>query len=155
MANYLYNGVELPAVPELDGYPYVIILKRQNEQYMAIFSTSGFAYAGAYILQDNNGTAVNPIYTIPVGADMSTEKWVDTNNSNSYGGYNIESRSNIIWSNHDITYKTGGGVFFAASEPIPVPTAEPIDPQSLTAGWLVGKKILTMRGNVCAPKEEL
>ena len=150
--NYLYNGVELPALPEWDKetYPYAVITP--------MFATT-----------DPNKGAKLYVYSAPLyhaEGELTTATackrmialWSYLSHPE-YGWYKYTSTTEIgftdpedmeagdiiarsaVWTNTDILNEDGS-IYLAASDPVPVSA---LDPQSLTAGWLVGKKIAAMR----------
>lgn len=129
MANYLYNGIELPALPEWDKEtcPYAVIIKHSN----------GYLFAGrstAFTTAAESGYMVGEASVKYLAIDGV---WTTSTLTVSGG---------VIWANHDI-YLTADAttLVLAASDPIPVST---LDPKSLMMGWMVGKKIAAMRGKV-------
>lgn len=138
MANYLYNGVELPSLPDWDKetHPYAVIIKHSNGYLFAARSTAFTAAAeSGYMVGEASVKylAVDGVWTTSTLAVS--------------GG--------VIWANHDI-YLTADAtaLVLAASSPVPVTTAAPIEPTSFMQGWLVGKKIAAMRGKVNSGETE-
>lgn len=122
MANYLYNGVELPALPEWDKekYPYALLgnhtwLNDKMRAQLVCYSEkaeTGYNDDGdiAYWVVIN-GTRIEfyivyPINTIPSDWGNPTEYTGSANRSG-------------IWSNTDI-YLDDGTLYLAASDPVPV-----------------------------------
>ena len=129
---YLYNGVELPEIPEWDKtvYPYAVILLYENsigstvtKGYVSyIFAkpvtffdsgTLGFySPYRAYSLKDSNGK----ITMSPSGKWMLREDVTTTGEwYNVYGIYYTP-----IWANCDLRMKESGELYLEASDPIPV-----------------------------------
>lgn len=125
MANYLYNGIELPALPEWDKeqYPFAIIfdvfsnydlyigtgphyIQKDNGKYVfgprvaleyTKFKTIGNSWTRITDIQDEDGDGFrDEIFT----ADINTD--------------------NVVWTNTDILDQEGK-VVIAASDPVPVP----------------------------------
>jgi hypothetical protein len=132
MANYLYNGVELPDINEVwtdkETYPYAYI-------YVAIVK-SGYAYS---LYLSNKPLVNNPddnillsewdmigvryevlidTRVVPPSAD---DKWIlkSTNVSAIF----IHKLSDLVWHSYDILYKDG--TLFLAASSKPVPTSDP------------------------------
>ena len=165
MANYLYNGVELPALPEWDtvAYPYACIAAASSEMekvpiaalyvsnvpiYMKAYSASG----GFLYLKDS-GTISEYWYDSTLGdTDFSLS---ETNEENA--GLLMGMATDIIWSNYDLLNYSDDTLYLEASCPIDAETgeeyhgwcihatAEPIDPTSFLQGWLVGRRLAGMR----------
>ena len=151
MAKYLYNGVELPALPEWDKekYPYATI----TDDYYGtdvikvgyvlsltdkplIFTEGDENYPTMHHkVQVNYCRGLNWYYYPEKGE-------LEWNTPLTFTSLHLWDDDKIIWSNHNI-YLDNGTIFFAkCDDPVPVSTT---DPQSLTAGWLVSKKIVEMR----------
>ena len=139
MSNYLYNGVELPALPEWDKtlYPYAVL-------WTETVNSSG-ALSGIYVFACDHPVIYDPTtYKISstVGAKYyairklyafnGTEKeWQNTGEGTlsgnyatlgpSYGGYT----KTLIWSNHDV-YDPSGNLYLTASDPVPVEPEAPV-----------------------------
>lgn len=134
MANYLYNGVELPALPEWDktAYPYAIICESVQESFDGITEVrinlkatkSPQTKIGSFL------EANTPICR----SYLKDDKWGTPYVDNWFWDY--EHNDNIIWSNHDVLY-SDGSVYLAASDPVPV-GEEPEQP-TLTARDLYRK----------------
>ena len=145
MANYLYNGVKLPALPAFK-YPNITINLSRYGGYDAVATENEAVWLSSYAqLASANGG--QHIYHYDDGDTEWTENGERTETIISASG------ATLIWANHDVyygqyvdgSYVATDELYLAASDPIPVSTP---DPQSLTAGWLVGKKIAAMRGKV-------
>ena len=150
--NYLYNGVELPDINELwtdelkKIYPYAYIsidydsfvqgrflvlhenpLRCVWETWATTYETLVYEGKMSFGLIELNGEWQNEI------------EWRYEEN-----GASLLDIGKVQWASHDIL-KEDGTVYFAASDPIPVTTAEPIDPTSLLMGYRVGQLIRGMR----------
>lgn len=199
MANYLYNGVELPAFPNMNSYDpkdidtnYAVItcyyaggcgwvhrllccsapitkfyFNSENTQAYRLKSTSweyyyirleAFMREAAWCIP---GVNLNPGMFWP--APYQPDK--DHVEGNKNGIISLSENEYIVWANHDIIDEDTNTIFMRGTAPVDVetgeeipgilielppeqPKLEPLDPQSLTAGWLVGKKIAAMRGKV-------
>ena len=143
--NYLYNGVELPALPEWDKgtYPYAVITE------CATIPASGATHmlyvTSKKLFAETDGECTNGaghVYRyIPGNAE-----WTYLSEVNIVNGATT-TNGEAIWCNGDIYYKDST-LYLAASDPIPVTT---IDPTSLMQGYLVGCAIRANRGKVVTP----
>jgi hypothetical protein len=117
MANYLYNGIELPALPEWD---------KEKCPHAAIIQLSGVADITFLIVSSNlvyKEVEGHPghsgiEYDLPVGSSTYVNgTWGEVGYSNpgDLSGWTP------VWCNKDI-YKTDGTLYLAASEPVPKPT---------------------------------
>ena len=125
MSNYLYNGVELPAIPETD-YQYAIIIYHTNT-YEVYLSNQQFATTN--YRKDNLSLVDYGAYT---KYTLNNDEWGEPYNSVSSSGGGIFSSSALneecfIWANHDFYYKfiTGSPeLLLQASDPIPTGGAD-------------------------------
>jgi hypothetical protein len=136
--NYLYNGVELPALPEWDKetYPHAIIRTiTNNEGEITIYRLK----VGKSVYDGNDGY---------VSVEKVDGYYVHSNCSAPFGSWTsptmvaVAGRAEydeLVWTNLDIPGVMDG------SDPIPVNTAAPIDPTSLLMGYRVGQMIRGMR----------
>ena len=159
--DYLYNGVRLPQLPEWDKtvYPYAylstmpffkVYTLQVSQQPADLLGNEESFYTKTPLMTSN--FRYDSVFGLPPSVEWS--EWDETGVGDAYGSSigdvnpdmeNYDGATDkLIWCNHDVTYPDGT-VFLAASEPIPAPEVD-LDPQSLTAGWLVGKKIAAMRG---------
>ena len=143
---YLYNGVKLPALPEWDKemYPYAWLLDCGR------VSWSNFRVYELYVLgkpstRDEWGILSLPApwnkYDLNVFDDERITEWEV--GSPCYIDHHLTAYP--IWTNHDILNEDGS-LYLAASDPVPVTSAQPIDPNSMLAGYLVGCRLRSMRG---------
>lgn len=154
MSNYFYNGVELPALPDVtkyntaeSSYDYAFIFKnlvrggisiaffrkpvskyyRQspfNNYCMRTFPLEEIDYYCEYTLNESN--------------EWEEDTFVLNANPKYLGekspyivltGVDDKENYEIIWSNHDIVDNDNGGVYFAGNDPVPVePDPEPPEP---------------------------
>lgn len=151
MASYLYNGVELPALPEWDKtvYPYAVIMRAKDyEQYPSAFegeyylicSVSKFVFTHPSFNQYggidvDKGTALMSLYT-PTEGDIN---WQSPQMVTWDKGF-TEDIVDYVWCNPEIS-REDGTIYLAASDPIPVNPAPALDPTSLLMGWQVGNRI--------------
>jgi hypothetical protein len=146
MANYLYNGVVLPALPEWDKtvYPYAIIHKRGTEtapEYtFAAFTKRVYPVSSGNVVTRDNSAFGRTYWEY----DGESNEWV-------FAYAYAESDSNyfrakdVVWTNTDLysLYYGEEILYLAASEPVPVTET---DHNALTQGWIVGKRLAAMRG---------
>lgn len=107
---YLYNGVQLPPLPEWDKetYPYCIITAIGAKYYFRAYTDPivGGSATGRFA----DGSAEQIYCTLADGA------W------GSFASSTVTSvnTSQTVWTNHDMISSSDGTVYFAASDPIPV-----------------------------------
>lgn len=148
MANYLFNGVELPALPALD-YPHVVIVGGMTASFRVRYSI----HMTDKPLVDVAGClCAADVYYTEYGcweADIEGGVWTleEEKQFGTYNAFSGAANSPKIWSNYDIM-SNKGELVFAASDPIPVTAPEPLDPESMTLGWLVGRRIAGQRKRV-------
>ena len=145
MANYLYNGVELPSLPDWDKmtYPYafiyIVTLDGTTGVYTLVVSSS------SVMSYDSNGIIclaanVGGRYTV------SEENWAEAADSDDF----YIKRDDLvytIWANFDVL-NSDGTIYVAASEPVPIeeeetPSVDGYDAVSLQIGIGLG---LSMEG---------
>lgn len=117
---YLYNGVQLPKLPESD-LPYAVIVYKTKPNYSVYFSKTPFTN-GVYIGNSNGGTIEETAYcyyTLTNGA------WVFSGEKDSSIAFVASMQ--LLWANHEVNYtdiynpsELAGTLYFAASYPIPV-----------------------------------
>ena len=131
MANYLYNGVELPQIPEWDKetYPYVAMTISANV-VNALMSTEPLGVDDFDLSDDRVGIKYY------INTELNPDTWELAANTNI--GY-----IKPFWANYDVLNEDGT-IYLAATEPVPV-GGEPIDPTSFMQGWLVGRRLAGMR----------
>lgn len=129
MANYLYNGVEAPALPQLTA--------TEQETYpIAMINKNGrLIYCSAVYDADADGRVTVSLFSTIV-YDVVDGQWVKQST------YPMTFKP--VWTNTDILNEDGT-IYLAASEPIPV-GGEPIDPTSFMQGYIVGRRLAGMRG---------
>lgn len=141
MANYLYNGVELPEIPEVAGYQYLIIFNFDTGIEFRAYQKTSHAGAPYYRDQDKslNFPGTHKYFSLTDGS------WVQTK-SNAYAGQwaeheHYERYKTPIWTNFTFKDDTGE-VLCEASEPVPVLS---IDHTAMVQGWIVGKRLAAQR----------
>lgn len=151
MGRYLYNGVELPALPEWDKeqYPYAWIRGVECEDgtvtyYLRVSSdaiiykkTIDFETLGYQYVYWQYGTG-----NIYDGVTTKDDEWVLFNGDAALDNYFNVDNFVFSWVNHDVINEEDGTVYQAASDPIPVLT---YDPTAMLLGWLTGRKVAGMR----------
>lgn len=110
----LYNGVELPMLPDYDesAYPYAIIVPFDSN-YRLWLSDSPF-------VDISSGTT----YGFATTTNNAVQRY-DNSSGDAWGSYTTRTPTNglytvyaqLIWSNHDIL-TTSGSFYLAASEPV-------------------------------------
>ena len=144
MGRYLYNGVELPALPEWDKeqYPYAFIthinLAVVYYNYtLHVYSSYRFATNDKGNWAIINVGAAKSCYTL---ASTNYDAWGAFKDKED-GGLAPAVESTVVWSNFDVLTEDGT-LYLAASDPVPV---TPLDHTALTQGWIVGKRLAAMR----------
>lgn len=127
MANYLYNGVPLPPLPE-EEYQFAYIGQYQDRWYLVFSLQAVNVEVGGRHLFISNARRY----------EVSDGQWIRYH----YG----DVVPKIMWSNTDVYYsdsveEVGGTLYLAASDPIPVNPAPTLDPTALLMGWQVGNRI--------------
>lgn len=154
MANYLYNGVELPALPTWDKttYPYAVIVEKYKTQGLPP-NLVKITWYELYIcdkeiqaISDNVCGAFDTSYTKSQCTDGVWGDFAEPQHSDSLG------LSDVIWTYKTI-YRSDGTIWLAASDPIPVTTAPAPDAASMLMGRLVGRAIAGQRGKKAEPSE--
>lgn len=120
MANYLYNGVELPDItPFLQArpdYPYVIIIDWAPVYNLVMFTArpcSEKATSGADMLMVYD----TYLFTYKCRTNGSYE-WAEEQAIGPTSPY-VATGSRVIWTNTDILNEDGS-VYLASSDPVPV-----------------------------------
>lgn len=125
MANYLYNGVELPDIntvwTDKTTYPYAMIARANSGKYQLRVSNAPFYYeetsygtaeAGSSGTQLISSVSVDPVADGVWGALTQ-----------SYGADTVLLYSTpFLWANHDVVYKDTDNVYQAATDPVLVDT---------------------------------
>ena len=130
--SYLYNGVELPALPEWDKtkYPYAVITQHLGgtQYWLKIFSKPVVDRVGYG--KCRQATCIS-----------TSTAWGDFTEETDFGedGTTITL---IVWTNHDV-YLADRTLYMAASDPIPVIQR---NPSAMLLGFQVGQAIRRMRG---------
>ena len=130
MANYLYNGIELPELPEWDKdtYPYACIVRpRAGDDNMRILIVS----AASFIVEVRVGYGTNIEFGVLLDNGVPakrTESISIADNPLSWGeiaydytySYGVALGEHVIlWSNTDV-FDEDGEVFMEGTDPVPV-----------------------------------
>ena len=111
MGNMLYNGVELPALPETNQtYKYAIIVRAASAEkyylrycnYEVVFNNQLYCKGGGYEWDYN----------------LENGEWVYTGESYRNSGNSMYGNIVVVWTNTDILTVDDGSVYFAGSEPV-------------------------------------
>lgn len=141
--NYLYNGIELPELPEWDKetYPYVFMYVIN---YLGKYLATLYCFSEPHHLTVPNDKGVYAIgvflgekYLTGGFSELTEETGTDPN------GHRITTSPH--WANYDIL-NNDGTLYLAASDPIPVGSAPELEPKSFMAGWRMGQFVRGMRG---------
>lgn len=149
MANYLYNGVKLPALPEWDKstYPHAVIML-YGGVYVLSITSHPLEFGVAY------GSSDSGLHAVGGGAAEIKFKWamsIVNDDNTEWGAFNefdetlyIGSYRDNRWTNTDI-YNEDGTLYLAASDPIPVTAAPAPNMLYMLMGWLIGRAIARSR----------
>ena len=148
MANYLYNGIELPDINEVwtdkETYKYAYISEKNGAYYLTVSKIKKTVdNVEGPILVDTLNTA---LLETTVSYKLSNDEWVQYS-----GGYRF--RSIPVWASVDIQYEGCEGVedgtlYLAASDPVPVlPEPLPVSPYLCKNGAWVKHDIYKQVGN--------
>lgn len=146
---YLYNGIELPKLPEWDKvkYPNVCITSLYGK-YGGVYKT-GYTF----IAFDSTEITVNGAGNFqPYGYYGAMYwKYFPADDTDWVFGAEITSGKlndgdGVFWSNFDLRHDTDGSIVCPTS-PAPVPVSG-IDYKAMAHGWFVGKRLAAMRGKV-------
>ena len=119
MANYLYNGVELPDInavwTDKETYPYAAVITVATNQYLFFISSMPFEWDAVTNAMVSTGTAVAKSY----GAEVGYTEWVYDSDSNWVDGTTMYSGLVPHWSNYDIL-NADGSIYLTASDPVAI-----------------------------------
>lgn len=143
MANYLYNGVELPALPDWDKevYPYAwidtVTMTRATHELWLVKDVDLTAFSASGTTSKKN---YFKMYECLVADGVVPTEWTLYTSKEEMDSASTVSCTRTIWTNTDMSY-SDGTLILAASEPVPVreyPIASEVtlSPQSVevTAG---------------------
>ncbi len=115
MANMLYNGVELPELPEWDraAYPYAILQELNGNCRLNVSSKPlyAFAYSSGKVVATAPEDAEGYNYEVYASNPGS---WAGP-----YYGVSAQGVMPILWANYDV-YFEDGTFYLAATDPVPV-----------------------------------
>lgn len=132
MAKFYYNGVLLPEIPAeaLAEYPYVVIVKTSNEEYIEYFGSEYYfafsdekycygTYSDGLVILGHTGTP----YCLTCTYDMDSDSFVPQDELSMATIPLMENYFTLVWSNHDMDMyvddKPTGEIYRAASDPVP------------------------------------
>lgn len=121
MAKFYYNGVLLPEIPVIEGYPYTFITK-SGTRYNLVFCTTKYFYASASgslpNRLDTNGNAIVYNYWLTF---EDYENGADWSLRNTTGYYWDNPDSNLLWSNYNIPKGSAvaTAIYFYSTHPVP------------------------------------
>ena len=146
--NYLYNGVELPALPDYDRekYPYALIGSASIDGngdtfYEFAASSIPIVHAKGAIEFHNYTRGSGGVWGVIHPEKQST--WTVQQEWDEDGGPVTLPDVPAIWANYDVPYSDGSGYSVLASEPVPVTET---DHNARIMGWIAGKRLAAMRG---------
>lgn len=151
MSKYLYNGDELPALPDYNDSIYKYLCIRKATDYIGGYSYTLYAFTGVeYFMYDNTMWLIefSESNHLAWKYDKSEETWgkpfVDSSpDPELIPRYGVATKL-LSWANFDVLNKDGS-VFLKASDPVPVSTYTP-NPAAMLAGFQLGAAIRRMRG---------
>lgn len=138
MSKALYNGVELPALPEIaNSYEYAWLLLATPNGTPQLLLANG---SGKFSYSSENGDGIFLWFTtgmlcLPVG-----ETWIESDEVTSDGNDLLTisaSPAETFWANFDI-YNEDGSLYLAASEPVPIEEEKGFDLKSWLTGFALG-----------------
>lgn len=134
--NYLYNGVELPDISFLlgNGNNAIITYYEPTGNYSVYCGNGEYYLENSYLFPRG--------YAWRVACRLTNGVWVVV--SNNSGLNSLDTRSEVVvWSNFNIYNYDKTKLFFAASDPVPVPQ---LNHAALMQVFFVGQAIRRMRG---------
>lgn len=140
MANYLYNGVELPDIntvwTDKETLPHATIFPHDGTYRLLVASSLQWRKSSDGVSEYLRVVDSNILY------ELVDDLWaLLTDNTDDTGGYAWKDVTQLTWTNKDIYYVDASDVYLAASESVPVTTAPAPDPLSMMLGMLVGRII--------------
>lgn len=147
MANYLYNGVELPEIPEVAGYQSLMIFEFDTGYALHAYKANKYISKPYYEHytgwpDDFNFPGTYKYFSLRDGT------WVQTVSQTKEAAQSVESvrYKNPVWTNFDFVFYNRATsetlVLCEASEPVPVPV---YDHTAMVQGWIVGKRLAAQR----------
>lgn len=141
MADYLFNGIRLPELPARssvevsNGFLYDNLSRTADGGYTLLRALDPQKYYDGYeVCHDAEGTAF-------FNYDFVDGAWVtDGSVTNGYAwSQDPDKGLTLVWTNHDVLSYYNGGLYMAATEPVPVGTG--LDPLSFWIGRLLGRAV--------------
>lgn len=137
MSKALYNGVELPVLPEIANsyeYAWLLLATPDGTPQLLLANGSGeFSYSSA-----DKGTGIYLWFTTAMLCMPVGETWVKSSEATSDGNQTLTISAppaETFWANFDI-YDSDGSLYLAAS--LPVPIKEGFDLKSWLTGFALG-----------------
>lgn len=156
MPNYLYNGVELPALPEWDkeSYPYAIITRPVLGSVDLFFLREWeyYYYADGTLVQEGIKYKTNSKkYVCRVGGIEWEQNTIDEEGQVIFPW--------ILWTSEDVVcqsdeYKPAGTLYLAASDPVPVLSLTDSDLYRNVNGKLVKHTLYKKVGGEFVPLDD-
>ena len=145
MANYSYNGLIFPELPEtVSQERFVIICWVPGEQCYRIVAGMTARYRPAEKKLRNASTGTFVYWCAAYRDGAWGEPWSQTIQKSTYiTSYEVEP----VWCNIDLPIQGADGNIVDGSDPIPVAPAPPkvgYDQKSLLLGWLMGLRIASL-----------
>lgn len=146
MADYIYNGVQLPQVPDVDGFAF---------QSIYVFGNTYWFFASElqqYISTTDSGDAIhalvpNVVYWYTPGQNTAWELV----GYDVYNGGQLLKFYDFVWCNKPI--EKDGIVVHEGTDPVPVNPVK-INPALLVQSFFTGQAIRRMRGKPVETPEE-
>jgi hypothetical protein len=117
---YLYNGVRLPELPEVEGYPYAFILLANTETVN--YTDLCFTTSPCLITNVLNTPVAQASETLEhIKFTLNGNAWEIAKSGTIESGKSVHSGATyMIWANYDVMWRNSSEVYFSASAPIPV-----------------------------------
>ena len=142
MSKYDYNGVVLPSLPEVDGYPYKLIVSiSDTNEYFLMFETEPFVVIESRITFPVDSRYI--VYRCSADDTAWTTGVIDVEEGTSEY-IAIDTRAIYIWTNSDIS-DTDGNIVYSGTEPMEVVLTVAINSTAMTLGRLMGRRIAAQR----------
>lgn len=136
--NYLYNGVELPALPEWDkeAYPYAVIAWNYVMAKYMFMASSAPILRYRYGVDGDAELEGFSVKAPRIGRLLTDGVWGDAVSLSSNCVMGVKDNTDIIWSNTDLINEDGS-TYLSASDPVPVPQ---LNPAALMQGFFGGMR---------------
>lgn len=139
MANFLYNGIELPDISEVwtdkTKYPYAFLIGTDG-QYNLFYAEEPIVYNGVTFKAESRGYSWLILTTEDAFTKMCADLGLSVDEAREYGvdvGQWVVMMDGVIigtltsapfWTSHDIANSLDNSVYLTASEPVPVGEVE-------------------------------